>query len=70
MHLDKIKDKERKDFDKSFIEHMIEHHKEGVEMAEMAREKAEHSSIKKMAEVMSHEHKQEIEDMQRLKDEI
>ena len=47
---DGLEGKTGDDFDKAFIEMMIEHHEGAVEMANQARQNAKHSEIKAMAE--------------------
>lgn len=44
-----LKDKKGADFDKAYIEHMIGHHQDAVDMSELATENAERQEIKDLA---------------------
>jgi len=44
-----LKDKKGADFDKAYIEHMIGHHQDAVDMSELAAENAERQEIKDLA---------------------
>lgn len=44
-----LKDKTGADFDKAYIEHMIGHHQDAVDMSELAAENAERQEIKDLA---------------------
>lgn len=49
-----------KPYDRTFIDEMSEHHKEGVMMAEIAVRKAYHPELRKMAEMMVKDQANEI----------
>ena len=53
-----------KPYDRTFIDEMSEHHKEGVMMAEIAVRKAHHPELKKMAQMMMKDQMDEIKLMQ------
>jgi uncharacterized protein (DUF305 family) len=53
-----------KPYDRTFIDELTEHHKEGVMMAEMAVRKAHHPELKTLAEKMVMAQAQEIKMMQ------
>lgn len=50
--------------DRHFIEMMIPHHEDAVEMAELALSRAKHPEIKKLAQAIIKEQNREIEQMQ------
>ena len=50
-------------YEGQFLDRMIEHHKEGVDMANMATEKAESPEVKQMSANMAATQKKEIEMM-------
>jgi uncharacterized protein (DUF305 family) len=49
--------------DQSFIEMMIPHHQDAVEMAEMALKKAQHPEIKTLAQAIIRDQEREIKEM-------
>ncbi|MBA4137008.1 MAG: hypothetical protein C0518_06810 [Opitutus sp.] len=49
------------DFDHTFVSHMIEHHQQGVMMAEMAVQRAQRSEVKQFAQKTIQEQQKEIE---------
>ena len=51
------------DVDRHFIEQMIPHHQEAVDMAELALTKAEHDELKQLAESIRDSQLREIDDM-------
>ncbi len=51
-------------FDAMFIDSMIEHHQGAIDMAEMAREQADHEEVRVLAETIITEQQAEIEQMQ------
>jgi uncharacterized protein (DUF305 family) len=55
--------KEGDDFDRAFLDGMIEHHAGAINMAEMALQHAEHSEIKNMAEAIITAQESEIRQM-------
>lgn len=44
-----LKDKKRADFDKAYIEHMIGHHQDAVDMSKLAADNADRQEIKELA---------------------
>ena len=50
-------------FEQSFLEQMIQHHRSGVEMAKLAKDQAQHAELKQLAEKMSSTQQQEIDQM-------
>lgn len=52
------------DFDKAFIENMIEHHQGAIDMAKLAQTNAKHEEIKSMANDIMSAQSQEIDKMQ------
>jgi Domain of unknown function (DUF305) len=61
---DALKDKQGDDFDKAFIDLMIEHHQGAVDMAELALSQAGHEEIKTLSRNIILAQKKEIEEMQ------
>lgn len=53
------------DFDRAFIEQMIPHHEMGVMMAQMVRNRSQHSEIQTLAEAIIKGQTAEIQQMQR-----
>jgi len=51
------------DIDRHFIEQMIPHHQDAVDMAELALTKAEHDELKQLAESIRDGQSREIDDM-------
>lgn len=58
-----LKGKSGDDFDKAFIEMMIEHHQGAIDMANAAKANAKHSEIKAMAADIISAQNREIEQM-------
>lgn len=54
----------RADVDKSFIEMMIPHHQSGIEMAQMALNRAKNPEVKKLAQSIISDQTREIQQMQ------
>jgi uncharacterized protein (DUF305 family) len=61
----KISAEESKPFDQRFMEAMISHHQGAIEMAQVARQMAEHEEIRTLAETIIAAQQAEIEQMQR-----
>jgi len=59
-----LQDKKGADFDKAYIEHMIGHHKDAVDMSKLATENAEHQEIKDLALEIIEAQSQEITQME------
>ncbi len=51
-------------FDKAFLEHMIAHHQEAIDMAQLAATNAKHEEIKQLANDILSAHSKEINQMQ------
>ncbi len=51
--------------DAKFLHEMIEHHQSGIQMAQMAQEKATRSDVRQLADNIISDQKREIADMQR-----
>lgn len=54
-----------KAYDAQFLDKMTEHHRQGIEMAEMAKEKAKDSELKKMSAKMVKDQTKEIAQMEK-----
>jgi uncharacterized protein (DUF305 family) len=65
-----LKNKMGAEFEKDYLEAMIKHHKDGVEMMEMAEEKIKSPKLMEMNERLMKKEKMEIEEMQMMKDEM
>ena len=50
-------------FEQSFLEQMIQHHRSGIEMAKLAKDQAEHAELKQLADKIISAQQQEIEKM-------
>ncbi len=59
-----LKGKTGDDFDKAFIEGMIEHHRGAIDMANLAKQYAGHGEIKAMADAIISAQTGEINQMQ------
>lgn len=57
-------------FDIQFLDTMVKHHEEGIKMFEMAADKSKDSAVKAMAEKMAQDQKNEIPELQALRNEI
>lgn len=51
------------DADRRFLEEMVPHHQDGLEMARLALRRAEHAELREMAQRMIDDHLQEIDQM-------
>jgi uncharacterized protein (DUF305 family) len=54
-----------KKYDAQFLDKMTEHHRQGVDMANLGKEKAKNSELKKMSEKMAKDQTKEIADMEK-----
>lgn len=63
--VDSLKGKTGDDFDKAFIEGMIEHHQGAIDMAKLAKENAKHDEIKQMADDIISAQSKEIDTMEK-----
>jgi uncharacterized protein (DUF305 family) len=59
-----LNDKKGDDYDKAFVEAMIEHHQGAIDMAEMSAANAKHPEIKQLSKDILSAQKSEIEQMQ------
>lgn len=66
--MESLKNKEGKAFDKAYLHEMIKHHQHGIEMMNMAIEKAEDKEIQSMSEKMGEAQAGEIEKMRKILD--
>lgn len=55
---------EGEEFDKHFLEMVIMHHQQAIEMSQIAQERASHSEVEDLAGEMIEEQTEEIEKMQ------
>lgn len=55
-------------FDHQFLDTMTMHHTHGIEMAELAQERAAHDELKQMAKKMIDDQQQDIKKMQGMKE--
>ena len=62
--MESLKNKEGEAFDKAYLQEMVKHHQHGIEMMNMAMEKAEDEEIRGMSEKMAKTQAEEIEKMQ------
>lgn len=65
--IDEMKKKEGKEFDHAFMDAMIIHHKQAVEMTELAFKKAENPELRQMAEEMNEKQQAEIDRMEEMR---
>lgn len=65
-----LEGKSGKEFDKTFLEAMIVHHQQAVDMSVQAKEKASSSDLKKMAKQILSKQKEEINQMRKMLEEI
>ena len=56
---------EDKTYDAQFLDKMTEHHRQGVEMAKLAKDKAENAELKKMSDKMIKDQNKEISQMEK-----
>lgn len=54
---------EGNDFDKMFLEMMIMHHEQAIDMSKIAQDKAEHDQIREISSKMIEDQKEEISQM-------
>lgn len=54
-------------FDRQFIDMMVPHHEQGIHMAKMAEERAEHPEVKAMARKMIDEQQRDISEMKSMR---
>ena len=66
-HMDKLKNATGRDFDMAFIDTMIPHHQQAIEMSRDAVQKAQHAELKALAQKTIDEQQKEIEELSRLK---
>jgi len=59
-HLRKLSDA---DFDRAFVKQMVEHHKQGIEMADLAASRAQDASVKAFAEKTRESQKKEMKEL-------
>lgn len=64
--MDSLKNKEGAEFDKAYLDEMIKHHKNGMDMMNMAVEKADSEDVRKMSEDMIKHQTEEIEKMEKM----
>jgi uncharacterized protein (DUF305 family) len=64
--IETLKSKEGPEFDRMFLEHMIMHHKSGVDMARLAAKKAKRKDIQDMADTMASDQQEEIKEMEEM----
>ena len=68
--MESLKNKEGKAFDTAYLQEMIKHHQHGIEMMNMAIEKAESEGVRDMSEKMGEAQAREIEKMHKMLDDI
>jgi uncharacterized protein (DUF305 family) len=61
---------EQQPFDIQFLDTMVKHHEDGIEMFKMASAKAENADVKAMAEKMTQDQEKEIPELQALRNQI
>ena len=60
---DSLRDKKGDEYDKAFIDHMIDHHQAAVDMAKLSAERAKHDELRQLSlDIVSAQNK-EIEQM-------
>lgn len=57
-------------YDVQFLDTMAQHHRDGIEMFQMAADKAQKAEVRKIAERMIREQQQEIPELNRLREQI
>lgn len=60
---DSLRNKTGDDYDKAFIDGMIEHHEGAIEMAKLSAKNAKHEEIKKLSEAIITAQASEIQEM-------
>lgn len=68
--MESLKNKEGEAFDKAYLQEMIKHHQHGIEMMNMAIEKAKNEEIKDMSEKIREAQAGEIEKMHKMLDDV
>lgn len=58
-----FENKTGEDFDRLFLDHMILHHEDAVDIAKLAEKQAEHEEVKTMAKNIMNSQQKEIEQM-------
>lgn len=58
-----LKSTKGSEFDKAFISHMIEHHKSGVQMAELASTRGQNAAVKQIAQKIVSMQQKEIQEL-------
>lgn len=61
--MDPLTNKEGAEFDKAYLDEMIKHHKSGIDMMNLAVEKADSDDVRKMSEDMIKHQTEEIDKM-------
>lgn len=51
------------DYDKLFLEHMIKHHEDAIEMSKQSAAQAKHDELKKLSETIINSQAKEVEQM-------
>ncbi|HOX41241.1 MAG TPA: DUF305 domain-containing protein [bacterium] len=67
--MEEMKQKSGEEFDQAFLEAMIIHHQQAVDMAEMAAGQARDPRVKEFAEDIIEDQREEIEEMKEVRDE-
>lgn len=60
---DALRNKTGDDYDKAFINYMIEHHQSAVDMAELSAQNAKHDEVKQLSNDIIDAQKKEIDQM-------
>jgi uncharacterized protein (DUF305 family) len=68
--MNSLKNKEGAEFDKAYLDEMIKHHKSGIDMMDMAVEKADSEDVRKMSEDMIKHQTEEIKKMEKMLNEM
>lgn len=63
---ERLRDLKGTEFDQAFVKHMIEHHKQAIEMADMAKQRALNPAVKQFAEKTQRSQKMEIDELKEL----
>jgi uncharacterized protein (DUF305 family) len=63
--MERLNGKTGDEFDREFLTTMIQHHRNGIEMAKRAKSAAKHDEIKKLADEITAKQSKEIEQMRR-----
>ena len=62
-----LKDLEGEQFEKEYLDAMIEHHRMGMAMMRLAKEKARNEELLDLTDDMIEDHSEEIEDMEEMR---